>query len=130
LIDEDDVAISLDGTERGAHLTGELRRALAGPAGEKDERVAGDGTHRREHDNPQADLTAGFGGPVLKDGQGSAVGVGGTIGARAGMKTVERAVAGSTSAGRGAPEHQDEHEARDETWEARHRPPGAIQVRG
>jgi hypothetical protein len=130
LIHENDVSRALDSAEGAANLTGELRGALPGSAGEKDERVVGDRANRGQHDDPQGDLTAGFGGPVFENGQGSAVGVSGTIGARAGMKTVEGAGSGTTSAGRGGPEHLDEQEASKKTRATRSGPRRTVQVRG
>jgi len=111
-------------------LTGELCRPLPGPAGEKEERVVRDRANRGQHDDPQADLAAAFRSTVLKDRQGAAVGVGGTIGARARVKTVEGTGTGATSAGRRGPERQDKRQARKKTAKARSRAPGSVQVRG
>src|SRR5215204_3691018 len=133
LIDQDDVACALDGAKGAADLMGELRGALAGSAGEKDEWVVSDRADRGQHDDPQADLAPGFGSAVFKNGQRSTVGIGGAVRARAGMKAVESTGAGTTSAGRG-PEHQHEHEAGKKTrgpWRGpRRQPPGTVQVRG
>jgi hypothetical protein len=46
------------------------------------------------------------------------------------MKAVEGASSGTTSAGRGGTEHQDEQGAGQKTRETRSAPPGTVQVRG
>jgi hypothetical protein len=76
LIDKDDVAIVLDAAEDLTHQFRELGRALAGTAGEEEERIGlRIGPQRRQDDDVQVDLAALPGDAVFVDLESAAVGV-------------------------------------------------------
>ena len=76
LIDEDDVAIVLHARNNVADGLGELGGALAGAAGEEEERIGlRISAQRRQDDDVQVDLAALLGGAILVDLERAAIGV-------------------------------------------------------
>ena len=118
LIDQDDVPRSLHGAEGRANLSRQLRGPLSRPAGQEDQRITCHRPYGRQDDDPEPDLAAGLSGAILEYRQRPAVGIGRTLGTRAGMKTVEGPVAWPARARRGASEGQQRQEAGEESREA------------
>ena len=91
LIDEDDVAIVLHAAEDLADHLGQLGGALAGSAGEEEQRIGlRIGAERRQHDDVQIDLAALLGGAILVDLERAAVGIDGRVVAGARLEPVDR----------------------------------------
>ena len=90
LIDEDDVAIVLHALEDRANSFCELRGALAGAAGQEEQRIRlRIGAQRRQHDDVQVDLASLLGRAILVDLERAAVGVDGRVVARARLEFVD-----------------------------------------
>ena len=80
LIDEDDIAVALDGPERIVQLAREFGGALAGSAGEEEERVFGVFTLQRGKDDDfERNFATRFGLPVFPYFQTAAVPVAGAF---------------------------------------------------
>ena len=91
LIDEHDVAVGEDLAIRLADHLRHLGGALAGSAGEEEQRIGlRIGAQRRQDDDVQIDLAAGLGGAVFVDLEGAAIGIDRLVVSGAGLETIDR----------------------------------------
>ena len=113
LIHQHDVAIGLERAERVADKARHFSGAASRTAGEVEDRVgSGLAAQARKDDHLQGKLAAGSRGAVLEDLHLTAVGVGRTLGTRAGFEPVDRRSRGTQPRAGQREQDQDRQKAK------------------